>query len=102
MNNFTDLMRQAQKMREQLLDAQKKVDEIIVEGSSGGGMVIIKLNGKFEILSLIIDSKLMIPEDVTMVCDLVIAAYNDAKKKVEEKISFDMGRILPPGMKLPF
>lgn len=102
MNNFADLMKQAQKMQKQLMDAQKKVNELSVEGTSGGGMVIIKLNGKFEILSLIIDPRLMTPDDATMVSDLVIAAYNDAKKKIEEQISLNMGGILPPGMHLPF
>ena len=102
MNNFSDLMKQAQKMQKQLMDAQKKVDELSVEGTSGGGMVKVKLSGKFEIQSLVIDPKLMTPDDATMVSDLVVAAYNDAKKKVEEQISFNMGGILPPGMKLPF
>jgi len=102
MNNFSDLMKQAQKMQKQLMDAQKKVDELSVEGSSGGGMVKIKLSGKFEIQSLVIDPKLMTPDDATMVSDLIVAAYNDAKKKIEEQISSNMGGILPPGMKLPF
>ena len=73
-----------------------------VEGNSGGGMVSIKMNGKYEIQSLTIDSKLMTPENATMVCDLFIAAYNDAKKKVEEQISSGMSKIFPMGMKLPF
>ena len=102
MTNFVDLMKQAQKMQKQLMDAQKKVDELFVEGASGGGMVTIKLSGKFEIQSLVIDPKLMVPDDATIVSDLVVAAYNDAKKKVEEQISLNMGGILPPGMKLPF
>ncbi|MBO7454113.1 MAG: YbaB/EbfC family nucleoid-associated protein [Alphaproteobacteria bacterium] len=102
MNNFSDLMKQAQKMQKQLMDAQKKVEEMSVEGASGGGMVSIKMNGKYEIQSLTIDPKLMTPEDATMVSDLVVAAYNDAKKKVEEQISSGMSGILPPGMKLPF
>ncbi len=102
MNNFSELMKQAQKMQEKLMEAQNKVNEISVEGISGGGMVVIKVNGKYEIQSLVIDPKLMTPEDATMVADLVIAAYNDAKKKVEDQISSNMGGILPPGMKLPF
>ena len=102
MNNFSDLMKQAQKMQKQLMDAQKKVGEMSVEGASGGGMVSIKMNGKYEIQSLTIDPKLMTPEDAPMVSDLVVAAYNDAKKKVEEQISSGMSGILPPGMKLPF
>ena len=95
-------MKQAQKMQAKLMEAQNKVNETIAEGSSGGGMVVIKINGKFEIQSLVIDPKLMTPDDATMVSDLVIAAYNDAKKKVEEQVSSSMGGILPPGMKLPF
>ena len=102
MNNFSELMKQAQKMQAKLMEAQNKVNETTAEGSSGGGMVTIKINGKFEIQNLVIDSKLMTPEDATMVSDLVIAAYNDAKKKVEDQISSDMSGILPPGMKLPF
>jgi len=102
MNNFADLVKQAQKMQKQLMDAQKKVDELSVEGTSGGGMVTIKLSGKFEIQSLVIDPKLMTPNDATMVSDLIVAAYNDAKKKIEEQISSNMGGILPPGMQLPF
>ena len=102
MNNFSELMKQAQKMQAKLMEAQNKVNEMTAEGSSGGGMVVIKINGKFEIQSLVIDPKLMTPEDATMVSDLVIAAYNDAKKKVEDQVSSSMGGILPPGMKLPF
>ena len=102
MNNFSELMKQAQKMQAKLMEAQNKVNETTAEGSSGGGMVTIKINGKFEIQNLVIDPKLMTPEDATMVSDLVIAAYNDAKKKVEDQISSDMSGILPPGMKLPF
>lgn len=102
MNNLSELMKQAQKMQEKLMEAQNKVNELSVEGASGGGMVSIKINGKYEIQSLSIDPKLMTPEDATMVSDLVIAAYNDAKKKVEEQISSSMGGLLPPGMKLPF
>ena len=102
MNNFSELMKQAQKMQAKLMEAQNKVNETTAEGNSGGGMVTIKINGKFEIQNLVIDPKLMTPEDATMVSDLVIAAYNDAKKKVEDQISSDMSGILPPGMKLPF
>ena len=58
MNNFSDLMKQAQKMQQQLMDAQKKISETSVEGASGGGMVTIKINGKYEIQSLVIDPKL--------------------------------------------
>ncbi len=95
-------MKQAQKMQAKLMEAQNKVNELSVEGVSGGGMVTIKVNGKYEIQNLSIDPKLMTPEDATMVSDLVIAAYNDAKRKIEEQISSNMGGILPPGMKLPF
>lgn len=102
MNNFSELMKQAQKMQAKLMEAQNKVNELSVEGVSGGGMVTIKVNGKYEIQNLSIDPKLMTPEDATMVSDLVIAAYNDAKRKIEEQISSNMGGILPPGMKLPF
>ncbi len=100
--NINQLMKQAQQMQKNLLDAQNKLAETELTGSSGNGMVIIVINGKGDIKSLTIDPKLMIPEEADIVSDLVIAAYNDAKAKLESKISQNMSGILPQGMSLPF
>lgn len=74
--NINQLMKQAQQMQKNLLDAQNKLAETELTGSSGNGMVIIVINGKGDIKSLTIDPKLMIPEEADIVSDLVIAAYN--------------------------
>ncbi len=102
MKNFSNLMKQAQQMQAKLMEAQSKVSEIIVQGTSGGGMVVVELNGKNEMLRLVIDPRIVTPDDVSMLSDLVVAAYNDAKKKLEEQISANMESVLPAGMKLPF
>lgn len=100
--NINQLMKQAQQMQKNLMDAQNKLAEEEFTGTSGNGMVKIVINGKGEIKSLTIDPKLMIPEEADIVSDLVIAAYNDAKAKLESRISQNMSGILPPGMQLPF
>lgn len=101
-NNFNQLMKQAQKMQEKIKEAQSKMYEITVDGSAGGGMVTISLDGKNDIRGLKIDPKLMNPDEVDIVADLVIAAYKDAKSKLESKMSEQLGGLLPPGMNLPF
>ncbi len=100
--NINQLMKQAQQMQKNLAEAQNKLAETEFSGSSGNGMVKITINGKYDIKSLNIDSTLMIPDEADIVSDLIIAAYNDAKAKLEAKTAENMGGILPPGMSLPF
>lgn len=102
MNNFNQLLKQAQQMQSKLMEAQKEMENLEIDGTSGGGMVSIVINGKGDIKKLQIDPKLMIPDEADIVSDLVIAAYNDAKSKLETTISANMSNLLPPGMKLPF
>ena len=78
-----------------------------VTGSSGGGMVQVTLNGKGEARKLKIDPALVTPDDAEVLEDLILAAFNDAKGKVEKEMQEKMsemtgGLALPPGMKLPF
>ncbi|MCR5225465.1 MAG: YbaB/EbfC family nucleoid-associated protein [Alphaproteobacteria bacterium] len=101
-NNFNQLMKQAQEMQARLMEAQNKMNELEVSGTSGGGMVSVVIGGKGDMKKLTIDPKLLSPDDVEMVEDLIVAAFNDAKSKLEAKISEQMGGILPTGMKLPF
>lgn len=101
-HNFNNLMKQAQEMQAKLMAAQNKMNELEVSGSSGGGMVQVTIDGKGCMKKLSIDPKLLSPDDVEVVEDLIVAAFNDAKSKLEEQIAAQMGSILPAGMKLPF
>lgn len=101
-NNFNQLLKQAQQMQEKLMEAQNKMSEVEITGTSGGGMVSVTINGKNEMKKVQIDSKLLSPSETEIVCDLITAAYNDAKSKLDAKMAEQMGGILPPGMKLPF
>jgi DNA-binding YbaB/EbfC family protein len=102
MNNFNQLMKQAQQMQAKLMEAQNKMNELEITGTSGGGMVSVVINGKVEMKKLSIDPKLMSPDEAEIVADLVVAAFNDAKSKLEAQMSDQMGGLIPPGMKMPF
>ena len=101
-----NLMRQAQQMQETMKKAQAELAELEVTGESGGGMVKVVMNGQHEAKRVIIDAKLF-TEDKDMLEDLLVAAVNDAARKIaatmQQKYSGLMsGLNLPPGMKLPF
>ena len=105
--NIQKMMKQAQEMQQKLAATQAKLEEEESEGSSGGGMVVIRLNGKGVMKKISLDAKLMDPSEKEMLEDLIVAAYNDAKTKVDTNANEQMGKIagglnLPPGMKLPF
>lgn len=107
MKNLGQLMKQAQEMQEKMGSFQESLAELDVSGSAGGGMVMVSLNGKGEMRSLKLDPNLIDPSEMEILEDLVVAAHNDAKMKLEqlvqEKTSEMMGGFqLPPGMKLPF
>ena len=100
------LMKQAQKMQEDMQKAQAELATMEVEGQSGGGMVKVTMNGRHEIRRVNIDDSLM-ADDKDMLEDLIAAAVNDAVRKVEQQSSDKMsgltaGMNLPAGMKLPF
>jgi len=99
-------MRQAQQMQETMQKAQAELADIEVTGESGAGMVKVTLNGRHEAKKVMIEPKLL-TEEKDMLEDLLVAAVNDAVRKVaartQEKYSGLMsGLNLPPGMKLPF
>jgi DNA-binding YbaB/EbfC family protein len=102
MNNFNQLVKQAQQMQAKLLEAQNKMNEIEITGTSGGGMVVLVLSGKYEMKKLTVDPKLLSPDEAEILADLIVAAYSDAKSKLEAKITEQMGGLVPPGMKMPF
>lgn len=84
MGNMNKMMKQMQKMQKDMAKAQEELAETIVEGTAGGGMVIVKANGQKQILDVTIKEDVVDPEDIEMLQDLVIAATNDALKQVDE------------------
>ena len=99
--NMQQLMRQAQKMQEQMQKAQDELDEKVYEASAGGGMVTCKVSGKREVLELTIKPEAVDPDDVEMLTDLVMTAVNDALRQCEETTSREMQK-LTGGMNLGF
>ena len=107
MKNLGNLMKQAQQMQAKMQEMQAKLGELEVEGQAGAGMVKVVLNGRGEARSVKLDASVVDPEDKEVLEDLIVAAINDAKGKVEahvaEKTQELMGGMkLPPGMSLPF
>jgi DNA-binding YbaB/EbfC family protein len=95
--NLQQMMKQAQQMQERL---QKQMAEMRVEATAGGGMVTVVMNGSKQLLSLKLDPEVVSKEDVEMLQDLILAAVNDAHRKVEEQMSQTMGGLMG-GLKLP-
>ena len=107
MNNFNNMIKQAQDLQKKMTEAQKKVETLEAEGVSGGGIVKITLNGKNNVTSVNIDEIAIDKNEKEILEDLLLAAFNDAREKIQRKISDEMSSItggiqLPPGMKLPF
>lgn len=101
-----NLMKQAQKMQEDMQKAQEEIANLEIEGQSGGGLVKVTMNGHHELRRVSIDDSL-VGDDKDMLEDLVAAAVNDASQRLavvsKEKLSgLTNGMELPPGMKLPF
>jgi DNA-binding YbaB/EbfC family protein len=106
MKDIMGMMKAAQEMKGRMEDLQNQIAEMTVEGRSGGGMVVVTLSGKGEMRGLKID-KSLISDDILVVEDLIIAAHNDAKGKLEHETNAKMqeltsGLPLPPGLKFPF
>jgi len=105
--NIQKMMKQAQQMQQKITDLQTELEQREVEGMAGGGMVKLTLSGKNTLLKLSLDDSLLDKDEKEMLEDLIIAAHNDAKKKVEDMFADEMGKVtsgmgLPAGMKLPF
>jgi len=105
--NLQKMMKQAQEMQQKIADLQSKLEAEETDGSSGGGMVKVRINGKHVLLKVDIDESLMKPGEKEVLEDLLVAAYNDARGKVDAATGDAMGKVtsglqLPPGFKLPF
>lgn len=107
MKDLSQIMRQAQQMQAKINEAQKKLEAMEVEGSAGGGLVKLRISGKNALLALSIDPSLMVPGEQEILEDLVKAAHDDARRKLEDAQNEEMkglsgGLGILPGFKMPF
>lgn len=98
--NMNQMMKQVKKMQEQMLKAQEELGNKTVEGTAGGGVVTITMNGHKKVLDVVIQPEAVDPDDVEMLQDLVLAAMNDALSQADELANQDMGKFTG-GLKLP-
>jgi hypothetical protein len=107
MKNLGQMMKQAQEMQARMGELQQRLEAVEMTGASGGGMVQVTLTGKGEMRHVKLDKSLLDPAEAEVLEDLILAAFNDAKAKVEAHVADEMSKLtgglkLPPGMKLPF
>jgi DNA-binding YbaB/EbfC family protein len=107
MKNIGQLMKQAQQMQQKMAEMQAQLEAVEMTGMAGGGMVQLTLNGKGEVKRVKIDKAVVDPAEVEVLEDLLVAAFNDARQKVDAHNQAEMqkltgGLALPGGFKLPF
>jgi DNA-binding YbaB/EbfC family protein len=107
MKNLSSMLKEAQKLQQRMGELQERLAQIEVGGAAGGGMVAVTLDGKGTMKKIKIEPSLVSPDEVEMLEDLIVAAANDARAKLEVHLQSEMGKLtgglpLPPGMKLPF
>ena len=107
MKNIGQLMKQAQEMQARMAEMQAQLEAVEMTGGAGAGMVQLTLNGKGDLKRIKIDKSLLDPEEVEVLEDLIVAAFNDARGKVAAHAEQEMQKLtgglqLPGGMKLPF
>ena len=101
--NMNGMMKKVQKMQKQMQDMQEQLKKQTVDATAGGGVVKITMDGEKQVKGIVIDPAAVDPEDVEMLQDLLAAAFNEATKKVDEKMAGEMSKLtssmgLPPGM----
>ncbi len=107
MKNLGQLMKQAQAMQEKMAEMQAQLEIVEMTGVAGGGMVQLTLNGKSDLKKLKIDKSLLDADEAEVLEDLIVAAFNDARRKVSAHADEEMQKLtgglpLPGGFKLPF
>lgn len=107
MKDMGKLLKQAQEMQSRMGEMQAKLEQMEMRGVAGGGLVAVTLNGKNMLQKVEIDPSLLRPEEAEILEDLIVAAHNDAKSRMDAKVQEEMSRLtgglsLPPGFKLPF
>ena len=103
-----DLLKQAQKLQQKINETQEGLSKLRTEGSAGGGMVSVVVNGKQEILEVRLEKEVVDPDDIEMLEDLIVAAVNQAIKNAQETANSEMNKAaggmlgnLPGGFKIP-
>src|ERR1700732_1779709 len=107
MKNLGQMMKQARQMQSKMAEMQAQLETVEMTGASGGGLVQGTVGGKGDLRRIKIDTTLIAPNEVEVLEDLIVAAFNEAKTRVEAHVSAEMAKVtgglqLPPGMKLPF
>jgi DNA-binding YbaB/EbfC family protein len=107
MMDFMGLMKQAQQMQAKMAEAQLELEQTVVEGEAGGGLVKVVLTAKGSMRSVSIDPSLLKPDEKEILEDLILTAHMQARAKAEDAMAEKMkaltgGLPLPPGFKLPF
>jgi DNA-binding YbaB/EbfC family protein len=93
MKDFGKLLKQAQQVQAKMAEMQEDLAKRTVEASAGGGMVTVVMNGHHEIVSLKIDPEVVDPADVEMLEDLIVAALNEARSKIDELVKSEMSSL---------
>jgi hypothetical protein len=93
--NLQQMMQQAQKMQEKMA---QEMETMVVDASAGGGAVSVQMRGNHEVVAVKIDEEMVKDGDVEMIQDLLVAALNEANRKVEESLKSKIGGMLPPGL----
>ena len=107
MKNLGNMMKQAQQMQAKVAEMQEKLGDLEVQGEAGAGMVQVTLNGRKEARRVKIAPALVDPDEIEVMEDLIVAAFNDANSKVDAAVQAETQKLmgdmkLPPGVKLPF
>ena len=100
MGNMNQMIKQAQKMQEEMLKAQAEIEEKIIEASAGGGAVTVTINGKKELQSIKISPEAVDSDDVETLEDLILSAVNEAMRQADEAAAGAMGKVTG-GMSIP-
>lgn len=100
--NMNQMLKQVQKMQQQMMKAQEEIAQKTVEGSAGGGAVKVVVSGDKHVQAVTLSKDVVDPEDLEMLQDLILLAINDGLKKAEEMSEAEMKRVMPGGMpKIP-
>jgi nucleoid-associated protein EbfC len=93
--NIQQMMKQAQQMQEKMA---KEMEDLVVEASSGGGIVTVQMKGTHEVTQIKIDPEAVKEDDLEMLQDMIVAAVNEANRKIDEAMKGKLGGMLPPGL----
>jgi nucleoid-associated protein EbfC len=96
--DMNKMLKQAQQMQEQMLQAQEEAANEVVEASAGGGMAVVKANGAGEVVEITIDPRAIDPDDPELLADMVLAAVNEALRSAHGLMESKMSGLIPPGL----